>query len=93
MYKVVMQDEESALAEKYTAMGASAQGALETFLAQTHAMIEEKSIEGETAQAIKTLAARIGETLGKELEELLADMAEATQTFVQDIAEDETYDL
>ena len=71
MKKITMQDEEQALADKYTASGESLQLAFETYLAHILAMTENKNLEGENAQLIEGMAITIWEAIGKDLEDIL----------------------
>lgn len=91
MNKVVMQDDESVLAEKYTEMGESLQTAFEMYLSEIHAMIAAKGIEGQTADCIEAIADNMGQELGREFEERLISIAEGSKQFVQDIIEADTY--
>ncbi|MCL1791919.1 MAG: hypothetical protein FWG40_11370 [Peptococcaceae bacterium] len=93
MKRIVMQDEEYALADRYASMGLSLQTTIGMYLNQIHNMIQGKHIEGETAQLIEAMAFTIGETIDNDYENILTDLAEITKSFTQDIAEDDTYTL
>ncbi|MCL1852091.1 MAG: hypothetical protein FWF88_03550 [Peptococcaceae bacterium] len=92
MKSITMQDEEHALADKYTEAGESLQLAFETYLAHILAMTESKNLEGENAQLIEGMAITIWEAIGKDLEDILNSTAATSRAFTEEIAADDTYE-